>query len=91
MDTFNLEISFSKLKAKVFSTSLTETSFLSFSLDKICWFDFSADGELLFSGPSASLPLFYAIDEPFLDAKTSFLFWIGLTGTSLFLSEYCRY
>jgi len=74
MDTFNLEISFSKLKAGVFSTFLTGISFFSFSLDAACYCDCSADFDLLLSRATASFPFLYVADESFLDASTSFFF-----------------
>ena len=68
MDTFNLEISFSKLKAGIFSTSLTEISLFSFSFDATYWCDCSADGDLLLAGPTASFPFLCVTDESFFDA-----------------------
>lgn len=92
MDTFNLEISFSKLKVGVFSTSLTGISFLSFSFDIACCCGCSADFDLLLSGPIASFPFLFVADESFFAASTSFLFWIGSADTYMFLSEYrCCY
>jgi len=75
MDTFNLEILFSEVKAEIFSTSLTGTSFfLAFSLYTVSRFDFSADGDLLILGSTVSFPFFCARGESFFGAEASFLF-----------------
>jgi len=74
MDTFNLEISFSKLKAGVFSTSLTGISFFSFSFDAVCCCDCSTDFDLLLSGQTASFPFLCVVDESFFAASTSLFF-----------------
>jgi len=94
IDTFSLEILFSKLKEEVLSTSLVGTSFFSgLSFGMLIWFTFSfvgisfAEVGLLVIGSTLSLPFFDVAEISSLDTGTSLLFWMGFMGTFLPLRD----